>query len=270
MKTLLHLCLLLAFVSCDSMEDVKPVFLNNDVCRMATFDVRNDGGGRFQEFLYDENRTLLGMETSFTDGGVYIKELFEFNSQNKISQRTYYVYDKLDSYTTYEYNATGLLTRVTTFGKEEGSISVTKKLQTKTYEYSSPKELRSVTITEPTATTEVWLYEYSNGLMHTARLYRPAGTLVESNSLEYDSRDRAFFEALPFINDVAFGESLGYPYYRNITKLTKTRPDGSVAKQNSYTSIFEYNLDGYTTLEARTRLDKSITDTFSYSYNCEK
>lgn len=268
MKTLLLFCLFLAFVSCDSEENVKPVFLNNDVCKMVTYEVSNNGGRRLQELLYDDNGTLLGMETSFTDGAVYIKELFEFNSQNKISRRTYYVYGELDGYTTYEYNATGILTRVTTFGKEDGSNGLTKELQTKTYEYSSPTELRSVTITEPAVPTEVWLYEYSNGLMHTAKRYRPAGALVESISLEYDTRNRAFSEVLPLINNVIFGESLGYPYYRNITKLTITRPDGSVVKQNSYASTFEYNSNGYTTQETSTRLN--VTDTYNYSYNCKK
>lgn len=268
-RLLLLFCLLLVFTSCgsdDADHDVKPVFQNNDVCKLVTFNV--DGEARVQQFLYDNEGRLVRMETSYNGGAANSYELFDYNSQNKISKRNYYSYDKFSGYTTYEYNAAGLLVRVATYRIKDGGNGLTEEIQTKTYEYSSPTELKKATVTWFDNPEQTWLYEYNNGLMHTARHYNPAGTLAETISLEYDDRDRAFIEPLNLMNDL-FGERLGYPYYRNIEKLTITKPYGFVVKQNSYTSTFEYNSDGYTTQEISTRLNQSYPSTLSYSYNCK-
>lgn len=276
-KLLPFLLLLLTFSACENStnEDPTPVIEQEPTCYLK------------EETIEGKIASLLKLTINYHNAStVYHAGVLEYDENDKqfIATDDFHIieYDtrgnivkteardfrlEMRQRNLFEYNENKQLTKWKNFYWVNG---VMQEGATRTYEYTSPTQLKKLTVTYPSEGTNsgnYYLYEYKNGLMHKVLEYYN-NKLSSTRTLEYDAKKHP--NRKHYLLHINFNRDLiGYPFQHNIVKETITVPNYSEVFVD-YTATFTYNADGYPLTQRRHYVMEDKHVNYTYNYICKE
>lgn len=268
--SLITLLLFLTFISSckedDSEDDMNPP-VTSSVC--VPTEINYDNNNYTSKFMYNSLNQIT-KEDIIDNNNIFMTVLYEYspNTYNIVKKIRYSTTQNvIDSYYQFEYSSDNLLTKETYYDNRNG---ITTEKETYIFEYNTEKELIKRSYYERGALISYRTFQYTNGLMTKIQNHRLNGSLGDVIDIEYDNKIGVIsgLSSLGAGSTIAVFDTHGYPFKRNITKYTVTNSNGELVDDESYTSTYEYNSDGYPTKRFENRLDgRNRIET--YTYNCK-
>jgi len=257
---LLLLSSFIIFSSCEKDEIEKKDEVSNATCLPT--EINYDNNNYTRKFTYNTESQII--REDIIDNNTNIGyNTFEYNANKLIKQNAYNAQSTLKSYYTYEYNSSNQLIAEKYFDLSNGSAIEKESF---TYEYSSPTELKKSSYFENNTLYSYRTYQYSNGLMTKIQSFKANGNQSGQTEIEYDNNKSALSSLNPII--VLFGTT-AFPYQKNIIKHIVKDANGQTVNDESYSSTYEYNSQGYPLKRNENRLDGRIRSVL-YKYNCKE